>query len=241
MYNNTPELISRAKNGDKAAREQIIEENLGLVRSIVYKFSNRGYESEDLFQIGCMGIVKAVDKFDTTYNVRFSTYAVPMIMGEIKRFMRDDGIIKVSRSLKELSAKAFAVKEKAEKELGKSVSISEISERLGESPEKVVMAMEATLPPESIYKPVSEGDKSDIYLADKLSSNSLDEDSVVDSLTLRQHIDELCERDKKLILLRYFKGKTQREISYILGISQVQVSRLEKKILTELKYKLKGA
>ena len=241
MYNNTPELISRAKNGDKAAREQIIEENLGLVRSIVYKFSNRGYESEDLFQIGCMGIVKAVDKFDTTYNVRFSTYAVPMIMGEIKRFMRDDGIIKVSRSLKELSAKAFAVKEKAEKELGKSVSISEISERLGESPEKVVMAMEATLPPESIYKPVSEGDKSDIYLADKLSSNSLDEDSVVDSLTLRQHIDELCERDKKLILLRYFKGKTQREISCILGISQVQVSRLEKKILTELKYKLKGA
>ncbi len=241
MYNNTPELISRAKNGDKAAREQIIEENLGLVRSIVYKFSNRGYEAEDLFQIGCMGIVKAVDKFDTTYNVRFSTYAVPMIMGEIKRFMRDDGIIKVSRSLKELSAKAFAVKEKAEKELGKSVSISEISERLGESPEKVVMAMEATLPPESIYKPVSEGDKSDIYLADKLSSNSLDEDSVVDSLTLRQHINELCERDKKLILLRYFKGKTQREISCILGISQVQVSRLEKKILTELKYKLKGA
>ncbi|MBE7013136.1 MAG: RNA polymerase sporulation sigma factor SigF [Ruminococcaceae bacterium] len=241
MYNNTPELISRAKNGDKAAREQIIEENLGLVRSIVYKFSNRGYEAEDLFQIGCMGIVKAVDKFDTTYNVRFSTYAVPMIMGEIKRFMRDDGIIKVSRSLKELSAKAFAVKEKAEKELGKSVSISEISERLGESPEKVVMAMEATLPPESIYKPVSEGDKSDIYLADKLSSNSLDEDTVVDNLTLRQHINELCERDKKLILLRYFKGKTQREISCILGISQVQVSRLEKKILTELKYKLKGA
>lgn len=240
MSMSTAELLARAREGDERARGEIIEENLPLVRSIAYKFSGRGYEVEDLFQIGCIGMVKAVDKFDTSYNVRFSTYAVPLIMGEIKRFLRDDGIIKVSRGLKELSYKAFAAKEAAEKELGRLVTVAEIAERLGETPEKILMAMEATLPPESIYRQIGENDGKETCLADLLADEETDEDALVEAITLSQHLKELCPRDKKLILLRYFKGKTQREISAILGISQVQVSRLEKKILSSLRVKLKG-
>lgn len=241
MYENTPELILRAKNGDKSARELIVEQNLGLVHSIVKKFIGRGYDADDLFQIGCIGIIKAVDKFDLSYNVRFSTYAVPMIMGEIKRFLRDDGIIKVSRSLKEIAAKACVTKEVMEKELGREVTVGEIAERLGESTENVVMAMDASGPTESLYKSVHQGERGDIYLIDKLAEDNGGEDGMVDRIALRQLIEKLCDRDKKIILLRYFKGKTQREISVILGISQVQVSRLEKKILNELRFKLKGA
>lgn len=241
MYENTPELILKAKNGDKSAREKIIEQNLGLVHSIVKKFLGRGCDGEDLFQIGCIGIIKAVDKFDLSYNVRFSTYAVPMIMGEIKRFLRDDGMIKVSRSLKEIAGKACVTKETMEKELGREVTVGEIAERIGESAENVVMAMEAASPAESLYKSVHQGERGDIYLIDKLADEDGGEDGMVDRIALRQLIGKLCDRDRKIILLRYFKGKTQREISVILGISQVQVSRLEKKILSELRVKLKGA
>lgn len=241
MSESTAELLIRVKEGDDRAREEIIEENLSLVRSVAYKFSGRGYEVEDLFQIGCIGMLKAVDKFDTSYNVQFSTYAVPLIMGEIKRFLRDDGIIKVSRGLKELSHKAFAVKETAEKELGRPVTVNEIAMRLGETPEKILMAMEASMPPESIYRQAGDGDNGDICLADRLADKSTDEEKIVESITLSHYIEELPPRDKKLILLRFFKGKTQREISSILGISQVQVSRLEKKILSFLQTKLNGA
>ena len=240
MYENTPELILKAKSGDKSAREQIVKENLGLVHSIVKKFLGRGYEMEDLFQIGCIGIIKAADKFDMSYNVRFSTYAVPMIMGEIKRFLRDDGMVKVSRSLKEIAGKACAAKEHMEKELLREVTVGEIAERIGETAENVVMAFEAVSPLESLYKSVNQGDKGETYLIDKLADDD-NEDSLIDKITLQQAISRLCERDRKIILLRYFKGKTQREISSILGISQVQVSRLEKKILNEMRYKLKGA
>lgn len=241
MYNNTPELILRAKNGDKSAREEIIEQNLGLVHSIVKKFSGRGYDAEDLFQIGCIGIIKAADKFDLSYNVRFSTYAVPMIMGEIKRFLRDDGMIKVSRNLKEIAGKVSITREIMEKELGRAVSVGEIAQRIGESAENIVMAMDAAAPAESLYKSVHQGERGDIYLIDKLADEDGGENGLIDKIALRQLIEKLCERDRKIILLRYFKGKTQREISVILGISQVQVSRLEKKILNELRFKLKGA
>ncbi len=241
MYNNTPELILRAKNGDKSAREEIIEQNLGLVHSIVKKFLGRGYDAEDLFQIGCIGIIKAADKFDLSYNVRFSTYAVPMIMGEIKRFLRDDGMIKVSRNLKEIAGKVSITREIMEKELGRAVSVGEIAERIGESAENIVMAMDAAAPAESLYKSVHQGERGDIYLIDKLAEEDGGENGLIDKIALRQLIERLCERDRKIILLRYFKGKTQREISVILGISQVQVSRLEKKILNELRFKLKGA
>ncbi len=241
MYENTPELILRAKDGDKSARDEIINQNLGLVHSIVKKFVGRGYDAEDLFQIGCIGIIKAVDKFDVSYNVRFSTYAVPMIMGEIKRFLRDDGMIKVSRSLKEIAGKACAVKEIIEKELGRAAGINEIAERIGESRENVIMALDAVSPTESLYKSVHEGERGDIYLIDKLADENCGEEILVNSIALRQLIEKLCDRDRKIILMRYFKGKTQREISDILGISQVQVSRIEKRILNELKFKLKGA
>ena len=241
MYENTPELILKAKNGDKSARDEIIKQNLGLVHSIVKKFLGRGCDAEDLFQIGCIGIIKAVDKFDVSYNVRFSTYAVPMIMGEIKRFLRDDGMIKVSRNLKEIAGKACAVKEVMEKELGRAASVSEIADKIGESQENVVMALDAVSPTESLYKSVHQGERGDIYLIDKLADEDGGEDFLIDSIALRQLIEKLCERDKKIILLRYFKGKTQREISDVMGISQVQVSRIEKRILNELKFKLKGA
>ncbi len=241
MYENTPELILKAKNGDMEAREAVISQNLGLVHSIVKKFLGRGYDAEDLFQIGCIGIIKAADKFDVSYNVRFSTYAVPMIMGEIKRFLRDDGMIKVSRSLKEVASKANAAKEAMEKELGREVSVGELAERIGESAETVVMAMEASAPAESLYKSVHQGDRGEIFLMDKLSDEDGGEEKMINKIALRQLIDKLCERDRKIILLRYFKGKTQREISLILGISQVQVSRIEKRILNEFRIKLKGA
>lgn len=241
MYENTPELILKAQNGDKSAREEIIEQNLGLVHSIVRKFLGRGYDADDLFQIGCIGIIKAADKFDTSYGVRFSTYAVPMIMGEIKRFLRDDGLIKVSRTLKETASKVSVTRDIMEKELGRAVSIGEIAERIGESTENVVMALDATSPAESLYKSVHQGERGDIYLIDKLAEDTDGEDGLVDKIALRQLIGKLCLRDRRLIMLRYFKGKTQREISAILGISQVQVSRIEKRILNELRFKLKGA
>ena len=240
MYENTPELILKAQRGDRSAREQIIKENLGLVHSIVKKFMGRGYDAEDLFQIGCIGIIKAVDKFDTSYNVRFSTYAVPMIMGEIKRFLRDDGAIKVSRNLKEIAVKVGRAKETLEKELCREASISEIAEKTGETKENIIMAMEAASPLESIYKCVNQGEKGETYLIDKLSKGE-SEDKLVDEISVRQLISKLCERDKKIILLRYFKGKTQREISKVMGISQVQISRIEKKILSDMRTKLKGA
>lgn len=241
MYENTPELIERAKSGDRRAREEVITGNMGLIHSVVKKFLNRGYDADDLFQVGCIGIIKAMDKFDFSFNVRFSTYAVPMIIGEIKRFLRDDGMIKVSRSLKEVSAKAYAVKEKMENELGRAVSIAEIADRMKEPVESVVMAMEATASPDSIYRTVGETEKNDVYLLDRLADKSGNEDKLIDNLALKQLINQLCDRDKKIIILRYFKGRTQREISCELGISQVQISRIEKKIIGQLRTKLKGA
>lgn len=233
------ELIVRARNGDREAREKLIEANLGLVHSVVKKFLGRGYEADDIFQIGCIGIIKAADKFDVAYGVKFSTYAVPMIMGEIKRFMRDDGLIKVSRSLKETAARACRTKEELEKNLGREPTVGEIAVKLGEDVEDVVMALEASAPAESLHKTVYSGERGDIYLIDKLSDEDGNEDELVDKIALNAAISRLNERDRRIIALRYYKGKTQREISSALGISQVQVSRIEKRILGELKEKVR--
>lgn len=236
---NTFEFIEKAKNGDKHAQSVLIEKNMGLVWSIVKRFQNRGYESEDLFQIGCIGLIKAIAKFDAAYEVKFSTYAVPMIIGEIKRFLRDDGLIKVSRSLKELSNKARAAKETMQKDLGREPSIGEISDYLNIPPEDIVMALEATFTPEYLYSTVAEGDNSPVLLIDRLESEeSPAETDLIDKIALRQVLDTLNPREKQIIFLRYFKEKTQTQIAKMLGISQVQVSRLEKKILTELKSKI---
>jgi RNA polymerase sporulation-specific sigma factor len=233
---NSSLLIELAKNGDKAAKDEIVENNVGLVWSIIKRFQNRGYESEDLFQIGCIGLIKAVDKFDTSFNVKFSTYAVPMIIGEIKRFLRDDGIIKVSRSIKELSNKARVTKEIMTRELEREPTVTELSERLNVKIEEMVMAMEASYTPESLFFTNNEGEGNSLQLIDKIEGEGEGIFiEMIDKLALRQILGTLKPRDKQIIILRYFKEKTQVQIAKILGISQVQVSRIEKRILSEIK------
>ncbi|HHV99683.1 MAG TPA: RNA polymerase sporulation sigma factor SigF [Clostridiaceae bacterium] len=237
---NTIELIKKAKNGDKQAQSILVENNLGLVWSIVRRFQNRGYEVDDLFQIGSIGLIKAINKFDPSFEVKFSTYAVPMIIGEIKRFIRDDGIIKVSRSLKELSVKVRITKEVMSKELGREPSINEMAERLNVTPEDIVVAMEAGYSPESLYNTLGEGDSSQVMLIDKVDGSSgMSESDLIDRIDLQQVIDTLKPRERQIIILRYFKEKTQVQIAKLLGISQVQVSRIEKKILSDIRERIK--
>lgn len=239
MEDSVLDLIDKAKTGDKQAQAILVEKNIGLVWSIVKRFQNRGYEVDDIFQIGSIGLIKAINKFDKSFEVKFSTYAVPMIIGEIKRFIRDDGIIKVSRSLKEIANKARVTKEVMSKELGREPTINEMAARLEISPEELVMAIEAGCSPESLYNTISEGDSSPILLIDRIngegSSNEVD---IIDKIALRQVLETLKPREKQIIILRYFKEKTQVQIAKMLGISQVQVSRIEKKILEDLKKKI---
>lgn len=236
---DTIKLILLAKSGDKLAQGAIVESNIGLVWSIVRRFQNRGYETEDLFQIGCIGLIKAINKFDTSFEVKFSTYAVPMIIGEIKRFLRDDGIIKVSRSLKETSNKARITKEVMSKELGREPTINEMAERLEITAEELVMAVESGYSPESLFNPVGEGDNTSLMLIDKLNDDcNEDETDIIDKIALKQVLDTLKPREKQIIILRYFKEKTQVQIAKMLGISQVQVSRIEKKILADLRNRI---
>ncbi len=232
-------MILLARNGDRQAQGTLVENNIGLVWSIVRRFQNRGHETEDLFQIGCIGLIKAINKFDTSYDVRFSTYAVPMIIGEIKRFLRDDGIIKVSRSLKEVSNKARVIKEVLSKELGREPTIGEMAQRLNICTEELVMAVEAVHSPESLYSPISEGENSSLLLIDKLNDSCNDDETdIIDKIALREIMDTLKPREKQIIILRYFKEKTQVQIARMLGISQVQVSRIEKKILEDIRSRI---
>lgn len=235
MKSNTYALITSAKNGDKDAKELLVESNLGLVYSIVRKFSGRGYESDDLFQIGCIGLIKAIDKFDFSFNVQFSTYAVPVIIGEIKRFLRDDGIVKVSRSLKELSAKSCAVREKLMRQLGREPTITEIAENLNQPVEDVVMALEAAAPPQSIYAEPQDGGR---QLLEMIDSGTDVEDNIVNKVALQQALGSFKARERQVIMLRYFSHKTQMQVAQMLGVSQVQVSRIEKKVLLEMREKL---
>lgn len=206
--------------------------------SIVRRFANRGYEMEDLFQIGSIGLLKAIDKFDPSFEVKFSTYAVPMITGEIKRFLRDDGMIKVSRTLKETSYKARLAKEALSSELGREPTIEEVSERTEISVENIVMAMEAGAEVESLYKTIYQGDGNAIFLIDKLEEAKDENQNMVDRLALYDILNSLEEKDRNIIRLRYFMNRTQTDIAKELGISQVQVSRIEKKILKQMREKL---
>jgi RNA polymerase sporulation-specific sigma factor len=238
---DTLTLIRKAKAGDREAQAALVEGNMGLVWSIVRRFQNRGYEGEDLFQIGCIGLIKAIQKFDHSFNVKFSTYAVPMIIGEIKRFIRDDGMIKVSRSLKEVSNKARITKEIMTKELGREPTIGELSERMNIPSEDIVMALEASYTPESLYSTIGNGENSPIMLIDRLNDEcNSSETELIDRIALRQVIESLEPRERQIIFLRYFKEKTQVQIAKMLQISQVQVSRIEKKILEELRNKIKS-
>lgn len=235
---HTKELIECAHKGDKKARERLVVENMGLIGSIVKRFAGRGYEQEDLFQIGSIGLIKAVDKFDTSYDVKFSTYAVPMITGEIKRFLRDDGMIKVSRTLKENSVKMARAISEFRKENMCEPTLEQLSELTGISLEDVVMSFEASADIESIYKTIYQGDGSEVQLIDKLSEKKNFNDEVVNTIVIHEMIDRLSEKEKKIIQMRYFEERTQTDIASELGISQVQVSRLEKKILAGMREKL---
>ncbi len=235
---DTLELIKLTKEGNKEARDKIVNDNVGLVWSIVRRFTNRGHEIEDLFQIGSIGLIKAIDKFDFSYGVKFSTYAVPMITGEIKRFLRDDGMIKVSRSLKETASKIRAVREKYNSKVGRDPTLDEVEEELNIDRDIIVMALETSSQVESLYKTIYQGDGSPIYLIDKLTEAEDEEEKIIDNIALESIIDSLDEKEREIIRLRYFKDRTQTDIANELGISQVQVSRLEKKILKTMRDKL---
>lgn len=231
--NEVKRLIALSQAGDSLARETLVNCNIRLVWSVVQRFLNRGYEPEDLFQIGCIGLLKSVDKFDLSYDVKFSTYAVPMIIGEIQRFLRDDGTVKVSRSLKELANKVRKSKDELSKRLGRQPSIREVADDLKITPEEVVFAQEANKPPSSIHETVFENDGDPITLMDQIADDS--QDKWFDKLALNEAISSLSERERLIVYLRYFRDQTQSEVANRLGISQVQVSRLEKKILQSIK------
>lgn len=231
----TLELIKKAQDGDMGSRNLIVEENIGLIWSMVKRFSGRGYEMDDLFQIGSIGLLKAIDKFDFNYQVRFSTYAVPMITGEIKRFLRDDGMIKVSRSLKEMASKALRGRENLVKRLGREPTLSEISDEVALTTEEIVMALESNCDVESLYTTIHQSDGNPIYLIDKLNMEEDAEENLIDVISLKNFISKLEPKEQKIIELRYYQDRTQSEIASEIGISQVQVSRLEKKILIKMR------
>ena len=232
------ELLTRAKSGDEEAKELIVENNISLIRCTVKRFLGRGHDAEDLFQVGAIGLIKAIDKFDSSYDVKFSTYAVPMIMGEIKRYIRDDGIIKVSRSLKELSVRAAAAREALVRETGGEPSVSEIARRVGVSPEEVALAFDATARPESLYATTDDGSREGQALIDRVESPDDCENGVVNKILISSALKDFPPREQKIIILRYFRRKTQTQIAKQLGISQVQVSRIEKKVLAAMKEKI---
>lgn len=236
--NDNVALVRLASKGNKQAQDKIVENNIGLIWSIVKKFNNRGHELEDLFQIGCIGLIRAIYKFNFDFEVQFSTYAVPMIIGEIKRFLRDDGMIKVSRSIKETYNKAKVVKDMLSKELSREPTIKEIAEKIDITVEELAVAMDAGMSPESLYSPVCEGESNPILLIDRFNCNENEETRIVDKIALNEILKNLEPREKKIIILRYFKEKTQTQISKLLGISQVQVSRIEKRIINQIKSKI---
>ena len=231
----TIELIKRAREGDQTARNQVAAENLGLVWSVVRRFAGRGHDLEDLYQIGCIGLLKCIDKFEPAFDVKFSTYAVPMIMGEVKRFLRDDGMVKVSRSLKETAYKVYTVREKMVNENGTEPTIEELASCLDIDKEEIVVALEANSEVESIYKTIYQNDGNAIYLIDKLVSTEDEIQKAINQLALEELMQQLDEKERTIIRMRYFEDKTQTEIAGKLGISQVQVSRMEKKVLLKMR------
>ncbi len=231
----TMNLIDRAHQGDKGARDQLVLDNMGLIWSIVRRFAGRGYELEDLFQIGSIGLIKAIDKFDLSYEVRFSTYAVPMIMGEVKRFLRDDGMIKVSRSLKEMGMKARIARESLTYSLGREPTVEEIAKEIGVSKEEVAASMEAGAEVESLYKAIQKEGESGLCLMDKIEDENQDQEHLLNRMVLKDLIGGLSEKDREIILRRYYENQTQTEVARALNISQVQVSRLEKRILKQMR------
>ena len=231
----TCELIRQAKAGNKKAQEILVEENTGLIWSVVKRFQGRGYDKEDLFQIGSIGLLKCIDNFDLERKVKFSTYAVPLIMGEIKRFLRDDGLVKVSRSLKEASYKIKREKEHYEKLYNREPTLKEIAATLDMDESDILMAMESGQDVCSLHQVIYQNEGDEIHLEDKLEQQSDLIEQTVDNIYIQELLQKLNEQERKLIELRYFQNQTQAVIAGSMGISQVQVSRMEKKILEKLR------
>ena len=240
MYDNDIKTIERAQNGNKDDMTKLIEDNNGLIWSIVRRFSGRGYEIEDLYQIGSIGLIKAIQRFDTSFEVKLSTYAVPYILGEIKRYIRDDGPIKVSRSIKELNIKIIELQKEYLNKYGKEITLEQLAKELKTSKEDIAMALDSARPVNSIEDSQYRDNKTDktISLIDQLSSGKDEENEITNRIAIKKLISELKDNEKEVILLRYYKGKTQMQVAKILGITQVQVSRIERKVLDNMKRKL---
>ncbi len=235
---HTKELIKRAQEGDKTARDRLVEENMGLVYSSARKYSGRGYELEDIIQIGVIGLIKGIDRFDLGIDVKFSTYAVVMIIGEIKRFLRDDGIVKVSRSIKENGLRIRRAREELANTLMREPTIEELAQKAEIPVEDVIVAQDALQEVESIHKTIYQSDGNEIYLLDRLSGDKDEKEELLNHMLVNSLLSELSEDEKKIIQMRYFENRTQTEVAKEFGISQVQVSRLEKKILLSMRKKV---
>ncbi len=242
MHENDMKVIDNAKNGNKDAMTKLIEDNNGLIWSIVRRFNGRGYDIEDLYQIGTIGFIKAIQRFDTSFEVRLSTYAVPYILGEIKRYIRDDGPIKVSRSIKELNVKILELQREFLHKYGRDISLEEISKELKISKEEIAMALDSTRPVDSIEDAKYKDNKTDktVSILEQISTGKDEETEITNRITIKNLINELNDNEKEIILLRYYKQKTQMQVSKILGITQVQVSRIERKVLDKMKKRLSG-
>ena len=234
MYENSVQDIIKAKEGNEEAMSKLVQSNSGLIWSIVRRFKDRGYELEDLYQIGSLGFIKSIRRFDTNFEVQLSTYAVPYILGEIKRFIRDDGPIKVSRSTKELCVKIRELQKEYLNKKGVEIKIDEISKLLNVSKEEIAAALDSVNCVDSIYD-MNYKDDNEGNVLDKIPANVESEKNIVDKIVLKDAINKLNDREKKIILLRYFRGSTQSQVAKILGISQVQVSRIEKRVLSDMK------
>ena len=240
MYENDMKIIERAQNGSKEDMTKLIEDNNGLIWSIVRRFNGRGYDIEDLYQIGSIGFIKAIQRFDTSFEVRLSTYAVPYILGEIKRYIRDDGPIKVSRSIKELNVKILELQKEYFNKYGRDITLEEISKELKISKEEITMAMDSTRPVDSIESAKYKDNKTDktVSILEQISTGKDEQTEITNRITIKKLIGELEDKEKEIIMLRYYKQKTQMQVSKILGITQVQVSRIERKVLEKMKRKL---
>ena len=229
-------LLKEAKNGNNKARKDLINGNLRLVLSVIQRFTNRGENLDDLFQVGCIGLIKAIDNFDTSHDVRFSTYAVPMIIGEVRRYLRDNNPIRVSRSLRDTAYHAMQIKEQISNEKGYEPTVEEIAKEMNMKKEDIVIALEAVVDPVSFYEPVYSNGGDTIFLMDQIGSNETDVDWV-DEIVLKEAIKDLPQREKKILSMRFMRGMTQTEVANEIGISQAQVSRLEKNALDSIKAK----
>ena len=238
LYDNQTLDIKEAQNGDKSAMEKLIDNNNGLIWSIVKRFKNRGYEIDDLYQIAVLGFIKAIKKFDTSFAVKLSTYAVPYILGELKRYIQTEGPIKISRSIKELLYKISETQKEFLKQ-GKELSIEEMSKEIGVPKEEIVIALESKVPVNSIYENDS-GEDDNLNILDRLSSGIDEQNLIINKIAIGDLIKDLKEREKQVILLRYFRGKTQMEVAKLIGVNQVQVSRIERNVLGKMKRKLMG-